>query len=59
MAGIGIGRTFQNLALFRTMTVRDNILVGAHHLGKSGFIANALRLPVVRQERGGRRRAAA
>ena len=33
MAGLGIGRTFQNLALFRSMSVRDNILVGAHHLG--------------------------
>ena len=27
---IGIGRTFQNLALFRTMTVLDNVLVGGH-----------------------------
>jgi len=50
MAGLGIGRTFQNVALFRRMSVRDNILVGAHHLGRSGFFANALRLPVVRQE---------
>jgi branched-chain amino acid transport system ATP-binding protein len=50
MAGLGIGRTFQNVALFRRMSVRDNILVGAHHLGRSGFIANALRLPVVQQE---------
>jgi branched-chain amino acid transport system ATP-binding protein len=50
MAGLGIGRTFQNVALFRTMTVRDNILVGGHHLGRSGFFANALRLPVVRRE---------
>jgi branched-chain amino acid transport system ATP-binding protein len=50
MAGLGIGRTFQNVALFRLMSVRDNILVGAHHLGHSGFIANALRLPVVRRE---------
>jgi branched-chain amino acid transport system ATP-binding protein len=50
MASLGIGRTFQNVALFRTMTVRDNILVGGHHLGRSGFIANALRLPVVRRE---------
>ena len=50
MAGLGIGRTFQNVALFRSMSVRDNILVGAHHLGRSGFIANALRLPVVRRE---------
>ncbi len=50
MANIGIGRTFQNVALFRTMTVRDNILVGGHHLGRSGFVSNALRLPVVRRE---------
>ena len=33
MAGLGIGRTFQNVALFRPLSVRDNILVGAHHLG--------------------------
>ena len=46
MAGIGIGRTFQNVALFNSMTVRDNMLVGAHHRGASGFIANALRLGV-------------
>jgi branched-chain amino acid transport system ATP-binding protein len=50
MAGIGLGRTFQNVALFRNMTVRDNILVGAHNTAKSGYIANALRLPIVRAE---------
>src|SRR6476660_9487882 len=50
MAGLGLGRTFQNVALFRNMSVRDNVLVGAHHLAHSGFITNALRLPVVRQE---------
>lgn len=50
MASRGIGRTFQNVALFRRLSVRDNILVGAHHLGSSGFIANALRLPVVKRE---------
>ena len=50
MAGIGLGRTFQNVALFRYMSVRDNILVGAHNTAKSGYIANALRLPSVRRE---------
>src|SRR5580765_7527245 len=30
IARIGIGRTFQNLALFRHLSVIDNILVGAH-----------------------------
>jgi len=47
MAGIGIGRTFQNLALFRTMTVRDNVLVGCHSQHHAGFLRNAFRLPGV------------
>src|SRR5215212_11774099 len=34
MIGLGIGRTFQNLALFRSMTVRDNVLAGAHSSGR-------------------------
>jgi branched-chain amino acid transport system ATP-binding protein len=50
MAGLGVGRTFQNVALFRPLSVRDNILVGAHHLGHSGFLANAVRLPRVQRE---------
>ncbi len=50
MAGMGIGRTFQNLALFRSMTVWDNVLAGAHSSGHSGFVASALRLPSVRRE---------
>nr|WP_314069847.1 ABC transporter ATP-binding protein [uncultured Roseococcus sp.] len=37
-APLGIGRTFQNLALFGHMTVLDNIMVGRHHLLKSGFL---------------------
>ena len=50
IASLGIGRTFQNLALFRTMTVRQNILLGGHCRARSGFFANALRLPGVRRE---------
>lgn len=52
IAGLGIGRTFQNVALFRSMTVRENVLAGAHPLGRTGFVANALRLPAVRREEG-------
>ena len=37
-AAIGIGRTFQNLALFGHMSVIDNILVGQHHLLKNNFV---------------------
>lgn len=51
LAGLGIGRTFQNVALFKSMTVRENILVGAHHLGLAGFLAHALGWPSVSRER--------
>jgi branched-chain amino acid transport system ATP-binding protein len=37
-ADLGIGRTFQNLALFGGMSVLDNISVGRHHLMKAGFL---------------------
>ena len=50
VAGAGIGRTFQNLALFKTMTVLDNVKVGCHSRTASGFFVNALRLPAVARE---------
>ena len=50
IASLGIGRTFQNLALFRTMSVRENIMVGGHARTRTGYFANALRLPRVRRE---------
>jgi len=50
IATLGIGRTFQNLALFRTMTVLDNVMVGRHCRTVSGFFVNSLRLPVVARE---------
>jgi branched-chain amino acid transport system ATP-binding protein len=50
IAALGIGRTFQNLALFRTMTVLDNVMVGHHCRTRSGFLANALRMPLVGHE---------
>jgi branched-chain amino acid transport system ATP-binding protein len=41
-AAIGIGRTFQNLALFGHMSVLDNIMVGRHHLLRNNFLTGAL-----------------
>ncbi len=52
IALLGIGRTFQNLALFRTMSVRENVMVGGFARTRSGYLANALRLPSVRREEG-------
>jgi len=42
---LGIGRTFQNVALFDHMSVRDNVKVGCHSRTSTGFITNAFRLP--------------
>ena len=50
VAAMGIGRTFQNLALFRTMTVLDNIMVGRHCRTGTGFFMNCLRPPAVARE---------
>src|SRR5690606_20312466 len=43
-------RTFQNLGLFTRMSVRDNVLAGAHHRARAGFLAASLFLPPVRTE---------
>jgi branched-chain amino acid transport system ATP-binding protein len=52
MASLGIARTFQNVALFATMTARENVRVGAHALARGGFLVNALGLPLsAREER--------
>ena len=50
IASLGIGRTFQNLALFRNLTVEQNVLVGGHAHSRGGFFANAMRLPGVSEQ---------
>lgn len=55
---IGIGRTFQNVALFDKLTVLENVMVGRHSQTDSSFLANALRLPsVVAEQKAARERA--
>jgi branched-chain amino acid transport system ATP-binding protein len=58
VAGLGLGRTFQNLAMFRSMTVRENVMVGAHSRSRSGFLGSALWLPRVSAEEAQLRRRA-
>jgi len=50
IAGAGIGRTFQNVASFSNLSVRDNIRIGAHSDSRSDPLSDALRLPWVRRE---------
>ena len=46
----GISRTYQNINLFKSMTVVENIMVGCHPQLKSGLTASVLRLPFQRRE---------
>ena len=48
MAKLGIGRTFQNLALFGSMTVERNVLVGGYACHPGGYLATLLGLPGVK-----------
>jgi branched-chain amino acid transport system ATP-binding protein len=50
IAEIGIGRTFQNLALFDTMTVLENVMIGNHSVARGGFLVNGLALPFAKRE---------
>ncbi len=51
VAEMGVARTFQNLALFKGMSVLDNIMTGRNLKMKSGLLAQALRWgPAEREE---------
>ncbi|WPD19602.1 ABC transporter ATP-binding protein [Thermaerobacter composti] len=50
MAALGVARTFQNLRLFRNLTVLENAMAGPHHRARAGFWASVLRTPAQRRE---------
>ena len=50
IADLGIARTFQNVKIFRQMTVLENVLVGCHTRSRGGITACMLRLPFTRRE---------
>ena len=46
----GVARTFQNIKLFKTMTVLENVQVGRHSRMKARITGSILRTPFVRRE---------
>jgi branched-chain amino acid transport system ATP-binding protein len=50
IATLGLGRTFQNVALFDRLSVLDNVKIGCHSRSSAGFVASALRLPGTAEE---------
>ena len=49
IAEIGIGRTFQNVALFPNLSVLDNVRVGTHSKTRSDIVSDSLKLGWVRR----------
>jgi branched-chain amino acid transport system ATP-binding protein len=39
IASMGLGRTFQNLGLFSNLDIVENLMLGRHHLMRTGFLA--------------------
>jgi ABC-type branched-subunit amino acid transport system ATPase component len=58
VARLGVARTFQNLELFGSLTVLDNILVARHQHSHAGTLSALLRLPSGRREERASRAAA-
>jgi len=50
-ARLGISRTFQNIRLFRELTVRENVRVARYARTRAGVLASLLRTPAMRRER--------
>jgi branched-chain amino acid transport system ATP-binding protein len=46
----GISRTFQNIKLFKHMSVLENVMIGRHTRSRSGFFSGMFSLPRSREE---------
>ncbi|OQP86608.1 ABC transporter ATP-binding protein [Rhizobium rhizosphaerae] len=51
LASLGIARTFQNLALFKGLSVIDNIATGRAYRSRTSFLSQIAGLPAARRER--------
>ena len=45
IADMGLSRTFQNIRLFKDLTVMDNVLIAMNSKNKEGILSSILRLP--------------
>ncbi|MEN6643279.1 MAG: ABC transporter ATP-binding protein [Armatimonadia bacterium] len=50
VAALGLARTFQNLQVFGSMSVLDNVLTGCHRHGHQGIVSALLHLPALKRE---------
>ncbi|MET3695705.1 amino acid/amide ABC transporter ATP-binding protein 1 (HAAT family) [Bacillus oleivorans] len=50
MASLGISRTFQNIQVFKNMTVLENVMIGLHTRTSAGMLSAALKLPKTKKE---------
>nr|WP_298100907.1 ABC transporter ATP-binding protein [uncultured Shinella sp.] len=50
LAKLGVARTFQNLALFKGLSVLDNVAAGRAYAGRSNFLSQIIGLPNARRE---------
>lgn len=46
IADMGLSRTFQNIRLFKELTVMDNVLIAMNSKNKEGILSSILRVPI-------------
>lgn len=51
IAELGVGRAFQNIALSKTQTVHQNLMLGRHHLTRAGFLSTGTAFRTATRER--------